>query len=100
MLHIGEKIKEELEKSGLSISEFSRRISLSRENSYAIFKRKSMDTDLLLKISQVLNHNFFLYYLDIIESEKLTQLRIQIDALQKEVTYLKKINELLEEKIR
>lgn len=59
---IGNKIKEIFLQKGMSKSEFSRKIKTSRENVYGIFKRKTIDTLLLMKISRALNHNFFMYY--------------------------------------
>jgi transcriptional regulator with XRE-family HTH domain len=61
-IHIGQKIKGVVEKRGMTVSEFGRRINKSRENIYSIFKRKSIDTTLLEKISEVLEHNFFQYH--------------------------------------
>jgi len=43
----------------MTVSEFARRINSSRENAYSIFKRKSIDTDLLQTVSTVLGHDFF-----------------------------------------
>ena len=42
----------------MTITEFARRINKSRENAYDIFTRKSLDTDLLKTISQVLEYDF------------------------------------------
>lgn len=61
-IHIGQKIKVIVEKRGITVSEFGRRINKSRENVYSIFKRKSIDTTLLESISEVLEHNFFQYH--------------------------------------
>ena len=62
IINIGSKIKSIVSKKGMTVSEFGRRINKSRENVYSIFKRKSIDTALLLKISEVLEHDFFQYY--------------------------------------
>ncbi|CAN5228002.1 hypothetical protein BH09BAC5_BH09BAC5_01430 [soil metagenome] len=56
--HLGIEIKKVLRNKGMSVSEFARRINKSRENIYSIFKRKSLDTDLLNNISQVLDYDF------------------------------------------
>jgi transcriptional regulator with XRE-family HTH domain len=61
-IHIGKKIREVFESSGMSVSEFSRRIKTSRQNVYGIFKRSSVDTDLLMRIGKALNHDFFKYF--------------------------------------
>lgn len=56
--HFGQEIKKIIKKKGMTISEFARRINKSRENVYDIFTRKSLDTDLLKSISQVLDYDF------------------------------------------
>lgn len=66
----------------MSISEFGRRINQSRVNVYSIFKRKSIDTGLLAKIGQVLEHDFFLYYTPVAEEN---------EQLKKEIEFLKRI---------
>lgn len=54
----GAEIKKVIKEKGMSVSEFARRINKSRENAYDIFKRKSIDTELLNIISQVLDFDF------------------------------------------
>ncbi|MBI3511077.1 MAG: helix-turn-helix transcriptional regulator [Bacteroidetes bacterium] len=56
--NLGAEIKKILKYRGMTVSEFARRINKSRENIYSIFKRKSLDTELLRNISQVLEHDF------------------------------------------
>lgn len=70
MVHIGEIIKEELYRQERSISWFARKLYCDRSNVYDIFKRKSIDTDLLMRISIILNHNFFSYYESLYENNK------------------------------
>lgn len=57
-IHIGNIIRERLKKSPLSITEFAERINRTRPTVYDIFERKSIDVDLLMKISEVLDYNF------------------------------------------
>ena len=57
---IGELIKEEGDKQGLSAEEFAKLISCKRQNVYKIYKKNSLDTALLGRISNVLGKNFFL----------------------------------------
>ncbi len=57
-IHIGSIIRAKLEESPLSIAEFAERINRTRPTVYDIFLRKSIDTDLLIKISEVLDYNF------------------------------------------
>lgn len=61
-IHIGNLIKEELARQERTISWFARKLYCDRSNVYDIFRRKSIDTELLLRISIVLNCNFFQYY--------------------------------------
>lgn len=48
---IGDKIKEEVTKRGLSITEFAKLINKSRNYVYAIFEKDTIDTGLLSDIS-------------------------------------------------
>lgn len=57
-LHIGQLIKIVFDESGMTISEFARQIHLERTTVYNIFKRESIDSLLLARISLVLKHNF------------------------------------------
>lgn len=57
-VHAGEKVKEYFEASGLSVSEFARRLNCHRQNVYDIFKRQNIDLSLLQRISRVLEHDF------------------------------------------
>ena len=62
MVHIGKIIEEEFCRQGRSVSWFANKLCCDRTNVYDIFKRQSLDTALLLRISQLLQHNFFQYY--------------------------------------
>lgn len=61
-IHMGNLIKAELAKQERTISWFARKLYCDRSNVYDIFRRKSIDTELLLRISIILNHDFFQYY--------------------------------------
>ena len=58
-LHIGQLIKTVFERSGMTVSEFARRLNCERTNVYTIFKRRSIDVELLVNISKILKYNFF-----------------------------------------
>jgi plasmid maintenance system antidote protein VapI len=62
MIHIGSIIKEKFDELGLSVSWFAKELCCDRTNVYSIFKRESIDTSLLVKISIILDHDFFRYY--------------------------------------
>jgi transcriptional regulator with XRE-family HTH domain len=117
-LHIGKIIRQHLEDLGMTKSEFARRITTSPQNIYGIFKRKSIDTELLSEISRTLNYDFFRYYSSsaiVVNEDKaaygkpqlltamelqreLEETRKELDILRAENAYLKEIHKLLKEK--
>jgi hypothetical protein len=58
-MFIGEMIEQELKRQERSVTWFADKLMCERSNVYDIFKRKSIDTELLARISTVLNTNFF-----------------------------------------
>lgn len=62
MIHIGSIIKKRFDEQGFSVSWFAKQLCCDRTNIYSIFKRESIDTTLLAKISTILRHDFFKYY--------------------------------------
>lgn len=62
MVHIGHLIEEELRKQERSVTWFANKLYCDRTNVYKIFKKQSIDTELLLRISNILKHNFFQHY--------------------------------------
>jgi transcriptional regulator with XRE-family HTH domain len=119
VIHIGKKIKEELYNQKISVSVFAKKINRSRNVVYDIFERESIDTDLLNKISRVLNCDFFSVYSSQKEyapdkvknfnvndpailygkhNEEVDALKQQNQILLNEISYLKKIISLLEDK--
>ncbi len=62
MIHIGKLIETELRRQERSVTWFARKLFCERTNVYNIFKRQSIDTETLLRISQILHHDFFKYY--------------------------------------
>jgi hypothetical protein len=61
-LHIGKKIKEIVDKSHFSVTDFAKSINLTRDGAYKIFAKENIDTSQLRQICKVLNHDFFAYY--------------------------------------
>jgi hypothetical protein len=62
MIHIGSLIEQELRRQERSVARFARKLHCDPSNVYKIFKKQSIDTQLLENISSILQHNFFLYY--------------------------------------
>ena len=106
-MHIGKKIREAVKKSGMSVTEFAEKINYSRRNIYSIFNKESVDTSLLIKISEVLEQDFFVHYSSNPKKHNIQQGEVaeqsgaaeysenRIRELLKEVEYLKEINSLL-----
>lgn len=61
-IHIGSIIKTELDRQGRKPQWFAAQLNFERTNIYNIFRRKSIDTALLLRISQILQFDFFSFY--------------------------------------
>lgn len=57
-IHIGSIIKQKVIESTMTIKEFADKINCDRTTVYDIFKRKSLDVERMIKISQVLNYDF------------------------------------------
>lgn len=70
MIHIGFEIKSELERQERSVSWFAHKLCCERTNVYSIFKRKSIDTDMLTRISRILQRNFFELYDDEVDKQQ------------------------------
>ena len=62
MIHIGQLIEAELIRQERTISWFAKKLCCDRTNVYSIFKRQSIDTELLLRISITLHYDFFALY--------------------------------------
>ena len=57
--HIGKIIKAALVEQGRSITWLAKQLGCSRQNTYKILNRKWIYTDLLLKICDILDYDFF-----------------------------------------
>jgi hypothetical protein len=61
-LHIGTEIRKRAKKKGMRTETMAKLLNVSTPNVYKIFERKSMDTDLLARVCEVLDFNFFTFY--------------------------------------
>lgn len=117
MVHIGAKIKDRLYELGMSRVEFARRINKTRNVVYDIFKRESIDTNLLVNISKVLDFNFFEFYSEALQEVKqpettlgrvadtelqykLRQTESHLEQVQENNALLKKLNAVLEDQLK
>lgn len=63
-VNIGQLIKERVASRGGSIASFANSIGIRRQNiEKTVFSKNSIDTDLLIRISEELDFNFFQYYI-------------------------------------
>ncbi len=111
-VHIGKKIQERAKETRIGVTELARMSNTSKQNIYGIFKRKSINTEQLLKLSCVLEYNFFQYYdneyaviTGNIENDdeirmagELEKCKKELKTITKELEYLKEINELLKKR--
>ena len=106
---IGNKIKEVFEMRNMRLSDFALKIGTARQNVYRIFERESLDTQMLMKISEILDHDFFQYCRPTvsqiskpeesisISNQEVEVLSSQLEAATKEIEFLRKIVVLREE---
>ncbi|HEY9008273.1 MAG TPA: hypothetical protein VIM75_19165 [Ohtaekwangia sp.] len=110
LVEIGPKIKEVFDLRQIKLTEFADSLGTVRQNVYRIFRKRHLDTGLLLRISQVLDHNFFQYYTHQPQTsaeqisagnlpiEQESEYQRQLELSRKEIDYLRKIIRLMEEK--
>jgi transcriptional regulator with XRE-family HTH domain len=83
---IGERIKEVFVQSGLTVTEFAALLRRDRTNVYNIFRRKTIDTRLLSKLSKVLKHHFV--------EELCAQYGLPIDITSSKISLILEINSI------
>lgn len=69
-MHIGKKIRQTLKEKGHTVVWFANELSCHRTNIYKIFDKPSIDTYDLMRISRILDYNFFDYLSNIYEKNK------------------------------
>lgn len=66
-IHIGHIIRQEMERQERTPAWLARKINCQRPNVYYIYSQPSINTDILLKISQVLGVDFFAFYTELLD---------------------------------
>ena len=61
-VHIGKLIKQQMDEQGRRAVWLAKQLNCDRSNVYKIYRCKTIDATRLLKISQILQHDFFQYY--------------------------------------
>ena len=59
VMHIGKRIKEVLAEQGKTSLWLARQLSYNRTTMYKIYDKASLDTQILLRISRIMNYDFF-----------------------------------------
>lgn len=61
MVHVGKMVKAEFDRHprAHTVTWLARQLCCGRNNVYDIFNRKTMDTELLIRLSRILGHDFF-----------------------------------------
>lgn len=104
-LHIGERIKERAKELRMGATELGKLINTSKQNIYGIYKRRSIDTGLLKKISEALEYDFFILYTQTTtqagentETATVAMLYEDIQVMRNEIDELRAKYESLEKK--
>ena len=114
VVNIGKKIAERAKELRIGPTELAKLIDTSKQNIHGIFKRVSINTELLYKLSIALEYDFFSYYsqgekkkFENKEKEKeitrqtseLKELKKELKGVSEKYELQKRLNELLENKI-
>ena len=90
--NIGKLIKSRLKSERIGVTEFANLIGKERTTVYDIFSRESIDTNLLDKIGQVLNYDFFQHFINpetiqeiILKKSISNKVYIELDLSEKDV---------------
>lgn len=103
MIHIGKLILQQVNAQGISKSELARRLNVSPQNVYNLFKRKTVQASMLKKISGVLKFDFFNLYEPLeycqkskrVPVDKKSDCYLEYERLQRELNRLRDENECL-----
>ena len=117
-LNIGGKIKEVFDAKKMRLKDFAESVGIARQNIYRIFEKDTIDIELLLQISLVLDYNFLQYYTnessgtynykfginhnktEVDSNKEIEQLKSELKLARKEIDYLTKIIDLMEERTK
>jgi hypothetical protein len=107
MIDIGSIVRDHLRKNGSSVLQLSKQIKMAPAGLYHSLNTNKLSLARLHQISQALNHNFFIYFIQNTNSSEeqllklsseIKELTTKVASLQKEVDLLREINSLLKAK--
>ena len=84
-VHLGTMVKMELKAQGRSVVWLAHTINMERSSIYKIFDRNSIDVGLLVRISLVMNHDFFLDVSTLIRENYDEMVELYLNFQQKRV---------------
>jgi hypothetical protein len=100
-VHIGSRIKNYCRMNNVKNIELAQKLGMTNDAVYKLFQRKDIHVNSLLKISQVLNHDFFRDYIGLLDNnvytakaefhKENTRLIAENQALKLENEILKKV---------
>lgn len=61
-IHIGKEIQKVMKSRGIRVSWLAKQIGNNRNNIYNIWKQQDINTNILMRISNALNYDFFTLY--------------------------------------
>lgn len=61
-IHIGKEIQKVMKSRGIRVSWLAKQIGNNRNNIYNIWKQQDINTNILMRISNALNYDFFALY--------------------------------------
>lgn len=69
-IHVGGLVRSELARQSKTVVWLADQLAVHRPNCYRILRSKSIDTDLLLRISIAMKHDFFAEYSKLVSIKK------------------------------
>lgn len=100
MAGIGKIIEQRLREKGYPIAAFAKKLNTERSNVYNIFKRDTIDTGLLQKIGEILDHDFFQYFISDRTKTEIVNNKSNFYLFNNELSSMKQKIEALEEEIK
>jgi hypothetical protein len=99
-MRMGQKVEARAKELRIGPTELARKIKSSKQNVYNIYKRTSIDTELLARLSKVLDYDFFQHYrsVDVVFEARPPYGKAKKGAIDPEFALLKKEYQSLREK--
>ena len=77
-MHIGSCIKEQLLMQGKTTVWLAEQLGCHRTNLYNIYEKSTIDTGVLMRISRILNYNFFELYSEVFRSDEVQKIFLHV----------------------